>query len=201
MFDIAAEGYYCCDAQQKIISTASDPTNKWKQLFNILLQNSCGRSHVLVSVLKLVGKRGVAIGRVQVLHTITTQTCVLNRRNHSESLEAVCFSHNLCFAALLQGEVKLPVTLEDESSRELPSYVDLYRPIRQTIYSVLFNLNKLKIVHENTYKEKGENVQLSMRTFARRKVRVCNCKVLSMRTLTGRKVRVCDCKVCTATLF
>ena len=59
---------------------------------------------------------------------------------------------------LFQGEVKLPVTLEDESSRELPSYVDLYRPIRQTIYSVLFNLNKLKIVHENTYREKGEFV-------------------------------------------
>ena len=48
--------------------------------------------------------------------------------------------------------------MEDENSRELPSYIDLYRPIRQTIYSVLFNLNKLKIVHENTYKDKGQAV-------------------------------------------
>lgn len=52
--------------------------------------------------------------------------------------------------------MKLPVTLEDDTSRELPSYVDLYRPVRQAIYSVLFNLNKLKIVHENTFKEKGK---------------------------------------------
>lgn len=54
----------------------------------------------------------------------------------------------------MKGEVKLPVILEDDTTRELPSYVDLYRPLRQTIYSVLLNLNKQKIVHEIQNKDK-----------------------------------------------
>ena len=29
MFDIAAESYYCCDARQKVTSTASDPGNSF----------------------------------------------------------------------------------------------------------------------------------------------------------------------------
>lgn len=54
-----------------------------------------------------------------------------------------------------QGEMKIPVSLEDEASRELPTAAELYKPIRQSVYSVLFNLNKLKIIHENQVKEKG----------------------------------------------
>ena len=57
----------------------------------------------------------------------------------------------MCF----QCEIKLPVILEDDTNRELPSYIDLFRPIRQTVYSVLFNLNKLKIMHDNQNKERG----------------------------------------------
>ncbi|XP_046542627.1 constitutive coactivator of PPAR-gamma-like protein 1 isoform X2 [Haliotis rubra] len=60
------------------------------------------------------------------------------------------------YQLLTQCEIKLPVILEDDTNRELPSYIDLYRPIRQTVYSVLFNLNKLKIIHENQSKEQGE---------------------------------------------
>lgn len=55
-----------------------------------------------------------------------------------------------------QGEVKLPVILEDDTTRELPSYIDIYRPLRQTIYSVLLNLNKQKIVHDIHNKDKRE---------------------------------------------
>lgn len=51
--------------------------------------------------------------------------------------------------------MKIPVSLEDEASRELPTAAELYKPIRQSVYSVLFNLNKLKIIHENQVKEKG----------------------------------------------
>ena len=47
------------------------------------------------------------------------------------------------------------VTLEDDTSRELPTSIDLYRPIRQTIYSVLLNLNKLKIMHDTQKQDKG----------------------------------------------
>ena len=51
--------------------------------------------------------------------------------------------------------MKMVVTLEDDLSRELPTSIDLYRPIRQTIYSVLLNLNKLKIINDTQNKEKG----------------------------------------------
>ena len=52
--------------------------------------------------------------------------------------------------------MKIPVSLEDEASRELPTAAELYKPIRQTVYSVLLNLNKLKIIYENQVKEKGK---------------------------------------------
>ncbi|XP_076469584.1 constitutive coactivator of PPAR-gamma-like protein 1 homolog [Babylonia areolata] len=85
------------------------------------------------------------------LPTVTTEILNIASERHQKGL-----MHPMVYQLLTQAEVKLPVTLEDEFSRDLPSYTDLYRPVRQTIYSVLFNLNKLKIVHENTYKEKGE---------------------------------------------
>nr|KAG5700848.1 hypothetical protein BaRGS_024234 [Batillaria attramentaria] len=85
------------------------------------------------------------------LPTVTTEIIRIASERHQKGL-----MQPMIYQLLTQGEVKLPVVMEDDASRELPSYVDLYRPIRQTIYSVLFNLNKLKIVHENTYKEKGE---------------------------------------------
>ncbi|XP_076448160.1 constitutive coactivator of PPAR-gamma-like protein 1 homolog [Babylonia areolata] len=85
------------------------------------------------------------------LPTLTTEIIRIASERHQKGL-----MHPMIYQLLTQGEVKLPVTMEDETSRELPSYVDLYRPVRQTIYSVLFNLNKMKIVHENSYKEKGE---------------------------------------------
>lgn len=59
------------------------------------------------------------------------------------------------YQLLSQGEIKIPVTLEDDVSRELPTGVELYRPIRQTVYSVLFNLNKQKIIHDNQSKDQG----------------------------------------------
>lgn len=53
------------------------------------------------------------------------------------------------YQVLSQGEIKMIVTLEDESVREVPTSMELFRAIRATVYSVLLNLNKLKIVHEN----------------------------------------------------
>lgn len=39
-----------------------------------------------------------------------------------------------------QGEIKLSVTIEDEANKDLPSAVQLFRPIRQYVYGVLFSL-------------------------------------------------------------
>ncbi|KAL8620412.1 hypothetical protein ACOMHN_055493 [Nucella lapillus] len=82
---------------------------------------------------------------------VSTEILNIASERHQKGL-----MHPMVYQLLTQCEVKLPVTLEDEYSRELPSYTDLYRPVRQTIYSVLFNLNKQKIVHESACKEKGE---------------------------------------------
>lgn len=40
----------------------------------------------------------------------------------------------------LQGEIKLSVTVEDEANNDLPSAVELFKPIRQHVYGVLFSL-------------------------------------------------------------
>ncbi|CAH2313150.1 constitutive coactivator of PPAR-gamma 1 isoform X2 [Pelobates cultripes] len=41
---------------------------------------------------------------------------------------------------LTKGEIKIPVTIEDEVNKDLPPAVILYRPIRQYVYGVLFSL-------------------------------------------------------------
>lgn len=40
--------------------------------------------------------------------------------------------------------MKLSVAIEDEANKELPSAVQLYRPIRQYVYGVLFSLAEAK---------------------------------------------------------
>uniref|UniRef100_A0A8C9TDJ7 Family with sequence similarity 120 member A n=1 Tax=Scleropages formosus TaxID=113540 RepID=A0A8C9TDJ7_SCLFO len=48
------------------------------------------------------------------------------------------------YHVLTKGEIKLSVTIEDEANKELPSAVQLYRPVRQYIYGVLFSLAEAK---------------------------------------------------------
>ncbi|TMS18881.1 constitutive coactivator of PPAR-gamma-like protein 1 homolog isoform X1 [Larimichthys crocea] len=44
------------------------------------------------------------------------------------------------YHTLTKGEIKLSVTIEDEANKDLPSAVQLFRPIRQYVYGVLFSL-------------------------------------------------------------
>ncbi|XP_068450482.1 constitutive coactivator of PPAR-gamma-like protein 1 homolog isoform X2 [Clinocottus analis] len=44
------------------------------------------------------------------------------------------------YHTLTKGEIKLSVTIEDEANKDLPSAVQLFRPIRQCVYGVLFSL-------------------------------------------------------------
>jgi len=46
----------------------------------------------------------------------------------------------MVYQVISQGEVKIPVCLEDELCRELPNSSLFYRPARERIYAVLFNL-------------------------------------------------------------
>ncbi|XP_063230763.1 constitutive coactivator of PPAR-gamma-like protein 1 homolog isoform X2 [Bacillus rossius redtenbacheri] len=45
------------------------------------------------------------------------------------------------YQILTQGEIKLPVLMEDEIHREIPSVHLVYRPVRQMVYAILFNLH------------------------------------------------------------
>ncbi|XP_068598678.1 constitutive coactivator of PPAR-gamma-like protein 1 [Brachionichthys hirsutus] len=44
------------------------------------------------------------------------------------------------YHVLTKGEIKLSVTIEDEANKDLPSAVQLFRPVRQFVYGVLFSL-------------------------------------------------------------
>ncbi|TRY92605.1 hypothetical protein DNTS_029263 [Danionella cerebrum] len=48
------------------------------------------------------------------------------------------------YHVLTKGEIKLSVTIEDDANKELPSAVQLYRPIRQYVYGLLFSLAEAK---------------------------------------------------------
>ncbi|XP_078468445.1 constitutive coactivator of PPAR-gamma-like protein 1 isoform X2 [Lampetra planeri] len=52
--------------------------------------------------------------------------------------------HPGVYQVLTTGELKLPVTLEDEANPELPPATLLYRPARQHVYGVLFSLGELR---------------------------------------------------------
>lgn len=65
------------------------------------------------------------------------------------------------YQILTAGEIKLPVLLEDENHREFASIHLIYRPVRQMVYAILFNL------HHHVYlatknKEKGDTDKIQV---------------------------------------
>lgn len=54
---------------------------------------------------------------------------------HKSGLMYPYIYHVLC-----KGEIKLSVTIEDDGNTDLPSAVQLFRPIRQNVYGVLFSV-------------------------------------------------------------
>jgi hypothetical protein len=59
-----------------------------------------------------------------------------------------------CFSS--QGEIKLPVLMEDEAHKELPSIHLLYRPVRQMVYAILFNLHHYMYMASKSKENGGE---------------------------------------------
>ena len=57
-----------------------------------------------------------------------------------------------------QGELQLPVCVEDELGRELPNSALFYRPVRERVYAVLFNLYHHSFLH-NRDKDKPTEEQ------------------------------------------
>lgn len=57
----------------------------------------------------------------------------------------------------------LPMLLEDECHKELPSIHVFYRPVRQMVYAILFNLHHHKYLANKSKKEKGiANIDFNM---------------------------------------
>ncbi|XP_050453694.1 constitutive coactivator of PPAR-gamma-like protein 1 homolog isoform X1 [Cataglyphis hispanica] len=65
------------------------------------------------------------------------------------------------YQILIAGEIKLPVLLEDENHREFPSIHVIYRPIRQMVYAILFNLHH-RIYLATKSKEKGDSEKVEV---------------------------------------
>ncbi|XP_014260840.1 constitutive coactivator of PPAR-gamma-like protein 1 [Cimex lectularius] len=53
------------------------------------------------------------------------------------------------YQILTEGEVKLPVVMEDENHKDIPSVQLFYRPLRMMVYAILFNLHHLQYIHKN----------------------------------------------------
>ena len=50
---------------------------------------------------------------------------------------------------LNKGEIKLPVLLEGENFSQVPPAHDVFRPLRQNIYAVLFNLHHARFTKKS----------------------------------------------------
>lgn len=74
-------------------------------------------------------------------------------RTASERHQKGLMSPFIC-QILSHGEIMLPMLLEDETHKELPSIHLFYRPVRQMVYAILFNLHHHKYLANKSKKEK-----------------------------------------------
>ncbi|XP_076372934.1 constitutive coactivator of PPAR-gamma-like protein 1 homolog [Tachypleus tridentatus] len=61
------------------------------------------------------------------------------------------------YQLLTQGEIKLPVTIEEDIPRDVPLGAILFRPLRQMVYAILFNLHHQHFLAKQ--KERKEGVE------------------------------------------
>ncbi|XP_040890411.1 constitutive coactivator of PPAR-gamma-like protein 1 homolog [Toxotes jaculatrix] len=69
------------------------------------------------------------------LPTVAPEVLRVAEHRHKKGLMYPYIYH-----VLTKGEIKLSVTIEDEANKDLPTAVQLFRPIRQYVYGVLFSL-------------------------------------------------------------
>jgi hypothetical protein len=68
----------------------------------------------------------------------------------------------------VQGEIRLPVVMEDQCHREVPNIQLFYRPVRQTVYAILFNLHHHTFLAEKQREQnhdKQENSNFSITSY------------------------------------
>jgi len=63
------------------------------------------------------------------------------------------------YQLLTQGEIRLPVVLEDQCHREIPNIQLFYRPVRQMVYAILFNLHHHTFLAEKQREQQSEKCE------------------------------------------
>ncbi|GFY43068.1 constitutive coactivator of PPAR-gamma-like protein 1 homolog [Trichonephila inaurata madagascariensis] len=87
---------------------------------------------------------------VSSLPKVSTEVLRMSRERHQKGL-----MHPYIFQILSEGEIKIPVTFEDDTGRELPSPSLLFRPLRQMLYALLFNQHHLQYLAEQKKEKEG----------------------------------------------
>ncbi|XP_013779600.1 constitutive coactivator of PPAR-gamma-like protein 1 homolog isoform X2 [Limulus polyphemus] len=60
------------------------------------------------------------------------------------------------YQLLSQGEIKLPVMIEEEVPRDLPPGALLFRPLRQLVYAIVFNLHHMQFMAKQKKEKEGK---------------------------------------------
>ncbi|XP_041837402.1 constitutive coactivator of PPAR-gamma-like protein 1 homolog isoform X2 [Melanotaenia boesemani] len=107
----------------------------------------CGRSHAgghlslnaqIPSLLSMPTRNHMDI-TIPPLPAVAPEVLRVAEHRHKKGLMYPYIYH-----VLTKGEMKLSVTVEDEANKDLPSAVQLFRPIRQYVYGVLFSLAEFR---------------------------------------------------------
>uniref|UniRef100_T1INJ6 Constitutive coactivator of PPAR-gamma-like protein 1 n=1 Tax=Strigamia maritima TaxID=126957 RepID=T1INJ6_STRMM len=60
------------------------------------------------------------------------------------------------YQILSQGEIKIPVSIEEESPKEVPQAALFYRPIRQMVYAIVFNIHHMNFLAKQRSDQKKD---------------------------------------------
>ena len=86
------------------------------------------------------------------LHSLKKTNFVVNILKEYERVKFVLF---------FQGEIRLPVVLEDQCHREVPNIQLFYRPVRQMVYAILFNLHHHTFLADKQREQQNEKPETS----------------------------------------
>ena len=50
------------------------------------------------------------------------------------------YVENMRYYCAVQGEILLPVVFENPTDNDMPSCIDVYRPVRQNVYAILYGV-------------------------------------------------------------
>ncbi|XP_054722197.1 constitutive coactivator of PPAR-gamma-like protein 1 homolog [Uloborus diversus] len=84
------------------------------------------------------------------LPKVSAEVLRMARERHQKGL-----MHPYIFQILSQGEIKIPVTFEDDFGNDLPTPSRVYRPLRQMIYALLFNHHHLQYLVDQKKEKEG----------------------------------------------